>query len=70
MGYPRRGKWTRDEMFVSHRVGLLVDSEIGLSTRNGNARVFINGRYLKMTKRSLRHARCPNAQGYALVRSV
>ena len=26
-------------------LGMLVDSEIDLSTRNGNARVFINSRY-------------------------
>ena len=28
-------------------VGILVDGEIDLSTRNGNVRVFINSRYLK-----------------------
>jgi hypothetical protein len=31
-------------------LGLLVDSEIDLSTRNGNARVFINSRYLNVIK--------------------
>jgi hypothetical protein len=31
-------------------VGLLVDSEIGLSTRNDNVRVFINSRYINVVK--------------------
>jgi len=31
-------------------LGLLVDSEVDLSTRNGNARVFINSRYLNVIK--------------------
>ncbi len=35
---------------IRFRLGLLVDSDIDVSTRNGNTRVFINSRYLKVIK--------------------
>ena len=38
--------WARKRaVLVPSQLGMLVDSEIDLSTRNGNARVLINIRY-------------------------